>query len=75
MLTNQKYTPERLLDRIKKDNQLSTDSQLCDFLGIKSSVVSRVRNKRYGMSAELIIRIHDISGMPIRTIKEIAGIE
>lgn len=58
-----------MLDKILTDNNLGTDVALSTFLGISPPVISKIRHCRAGVGASLIIRIHEVTAMPVREIK------
>ncbi|MES2759871.1 MAG: hypothetical protein V4693_21070 [Pseudomonadota bacterium] len=63
------YQPGRLFDAICKLHGLGSDSRLAVFLGIGGAQISKVRHGVQPLSAPLLIRIHEITGMEIREIK------
>lgn len=59
----------KLLDELIARFNVKNDRQLAKALGISTPVVSRIRNKKSAVSADIIIRIHEVYGMPIAEIK------
>lgn len=64
-----------LLDLIQKTYQLKNDARLCAFLQVTPPVISKLRHARYGLSADMIIRIHEITGWAIADIKKKLGLK
>ncbi|HYD58938.1 MAG TPA: hypothetical protein VEC35_01190 [Noviherbaspirillum sp.] len=73
-LTNPAYTPENLLDVLAARLKVPNDAQLSKALRIDPAMVSKLRSKKAELSAALMVRMHDVSGMTIREIRELAGI-
>ncbi len=59
----------KLLDELQNRFEIKNDRQLAAKLGVSTPVMSRVRNGKCGVSADIIIRIHEVFGMPIAEIK------
>lgn len=59
-----------LLDFLKTEYELKSDRQLCAALGISPPVLSKIRNRAVSISADVIILIHEKTGMSIADIKE-----
>jgi plasmid maintenance system antidote protein VapI len=59
----------QLLDKIMKEYKLKTDAELARFLELKASQISKLRHNRLPVGAETILRVHDITGWEIKTIK------
>ena len=60
-----------LLDFLKREYELKSDRALCDALGVTPPVISRIRARRCKVSAELMITIHEKTGMSIEDIKNL----
>jgi hypothetical protein len=67
------YRPSRLLDAICKLRALKTDAQLARLLEIGSPQICKVRNGIQPLSARLLLRIHEVTGLEIRQLKELMG--
>ena len=61
----------KLLDELIARFNVKNDRQLAKALGISTPVVSRIRNNKSAVSADIIIRIHEVYGMPIAEIKSL----
>jgi plasmid maintenance system antidote protein VapI len=61
----------KLLDHIQATYEIKNDRQLADKLDISTPVISRIRNKKCGVSSDMMIRIHEVFGMSIADIKAI----
>jgi len=58
-----------LLDRLRYEFSLKSDGQLCEFLGVKRSTVSKIRHGINYVSADFMIRVHKASGWSIARIE------
>jgi transcriptional regulator with XRE-family HTH domain len=73
--TQYNYTPRvdnaatRFLDRLIKDMNLRNDAALARRLEVNAPLISKIRHGKFGVSAELIIRIHEKTDIPVKEIK------
>lgn len=68
-----KYQPSRLFDAICKNCALKTDSELAVLLGIGNAQICKVRHGNQPLSGQLLLRIHEVTGMEIRQLKMLMG--
>lgn len=61
--------PHKLLDHVLRRQGLKNDAELCRLLLLAPSCVSKIRNGRTGVNAELILRVHEAFGIPIAQLK------
>ncbi|WP_143131128.1 bacteriophage CI repressor [Noviherbaspirillum humi] len=61
--------PHPLLDFILSRMNLPNDAALCRRLEVKPYYISKVRNRRERVSAELLIALHEETGISIRELK------
>lgn len=59
-----------LLDFLRFEYGFSSDRQLGIALGISAPVMSKIRSRTVALSAEVMILIHEKTGMTIADIKE-----
>ena len=59
-----------LFDFLKTEYNISSDRQLCDALEISTPTLSKIRHGVIGISGDIIILIHEKTGMTIADIKE-----
>lgn len=69
----QETAANELLDAIITHYSLKNDAALCRLLEVAPPIVSKVRHQRIGLSDDLILRIHERTGMPVREIKTRLG--
>lgn len=60
----------KLFDFLKTEYGLPSDRQLCAALGIKPPLLSKIRNGVLRVSSDVIILIHEKTGMSIADIKD-----
>jgi hypothetical protein len=67
------YDPNRLLDALKEAMKLESDLALAELLEIPHAVISQIRHRGYPMSPSILIRMHEVSSLSIREMREIIG--
>lgn len=70
---NIEYMPSRLFDLICQQHGLKTDRELARLLGIGSPQTCRVRHGSQPLSGELLLRIHEVTGIQIQQLKILMG--
>ncbi len=58
-----------ILDVLKEKYDLKNDAAIAKALEIAPPIVSRIRNGKSNVSAEIILKIHETFGMPVADIK------
>jgi transcriptional regulator with XRE-family HTH domain len=61
----------KLLDELQSRFEIKNDRQLAAKLNLSTPVMSRIRNGKSAVSADVMIRIHEVLGLPIAEIKEL----
>lgn len=69
MVRNTKLKQNDLLDIIKDEFDLKNDKELADFLEMRPSMVSKLRNGRTPFTAYQILMIHDATDWSIAKIR------
>lgn len=69
----QSYDPSNLLDQLRTKLQLKNDAALSRLLDVKPPLLSKIRHRRQSVSASLIIRIHDTTGIAVRDLRDMMG--
>jgi transcriptional regulator with XRE-family HTH domain len=59
----------KLLDELQKRFDIPNDRQLAARLNVSTPVISRIRNGKCAVSADIMIRIHEVFEIPIAEIK------
>ena len=73
LLKSKDYNPKALIDHVKKKLGVKRDYELVKIIGFNASVISKVRHKRKLLSAELLLALHDATGIPIKEMKQMMG--
>lgn len=64
-----KCTQHLLFDAISQEFQLKNDAKLAAFLGINPPHICRLRQGRFRISGDIILRIYDKTGWSIEKIR------
>lgn len=67
------YNPDRLLNALRLHFQARSDRALARRLEVDPIVICRIRNLKFPVSAALLIRMHEETGMHIRDLRELMG--
>ena len=59
----------QLLDFLLRELEFTTDKQIADLLEVGVSAISKIRHGK-NVSPEIILRIHERTDIPVRTIRE-----
>jgi hypothetical protein len=67
------YNPSALLDALIKILALKNDAALCKVLQVDAPVISKIRSRRLDVGPAMLIRMHDVAGMPIKDLRSLMG--
>lgn len=67
------YDPNNLLDTLIKRLQLKNDAALSRALEVAPPVISKIRHNRLPVGASLLIRMHEVSEISIRELRQLMG--
>lgn len=67
------YMPSRLFDVICQTRGLKTDVELAALLGVGSAQICKVKHRVQPLSGQLLLRIHEVTGMEIGELKGLMG--
>jgi hypothetical protein len=73
VLDDVNYDPNRLLDYLTKKMQAKNDAALSRELGVAPPVISKIRHRVLPVGASMLIRMHEISDMSIRDLRNLMG--
>lgn len=68
------YDPMALIESLKQTFALRTDNDLARLLDVTPALLSKVRNLRIAISADLLIRMHDKTGLTIDELRRRLGV-
>jgi hypothetical protein len=67
------FKPSNLFDCLISIMKLKNDAALSQALGIGSPIISKIRHNRLPVSASLLLRIHDVTQLPVRDLRDFMG--
>lgn len=67
------YDPNRLLDSLIEKLQLKNDAALSRTLEVAPPIISKIRHKRVPVRASLLIRMHEVTNLSIRELRDLMG--
>jgi hypothetical protein len=67
------YNPNHLLDVLIGKLQLKNDAALARTLEVAAPVISKIRHRRLPVGASLLIRMHEVTGLSIRDLRDLMG--
>lgn len=67
------YSPEKLIDRLCTAVGARSYSALGRVIDVSPSVLSKVRHRRLAVSSEILLRMHEKTGIPIRELRRWMG--
>lgn len=67
------YNPDVLLNELQQRLRLRNDAQLSRALEVAPPVISKIRHRRLPVGASLLIRMHEVSGISIRDLRNLMG--
>ena len=65
-------TPHKLFDHIRETYNLKTDAALAHVLGVRTPLISKIRNGVIRITPTVIIAVHEQTNIPIAKIKEMS---
>ena len=71
--SQESYHPNHLLDILLGKMQLKNDAALSRMLEVAPPVISKIRHHRLPVGASLLIRMHEVTGMSIRDLRDLMG--
>jgi hypothetical protein len=72
-LADTNYDPNRLLNALIERLNLKNDAALSRALEVAPPVISKIRHRRLPVGASLLIRMHEVSEMSIRELRDLMG--
>lgn len=67
------YNPNKLLDAMLDILKLKNDAALARALEVAPPIISKVRHRQLPVGASMLIRMHEVSHMEIRELRELMG--
>ena len=70
---NNAFNPDRLLDALIERMNLKNDAALSRALEVAPPVISKIRHRRLPVGASILIRMHEVSGLSVRELRDLMG--
>jgi hypothetical protein len=67
------YDPNFLLDALIRNLNLKNDSELSDALEVPPPVIFKIRYRRLPVGASLLVRMHEVTTLSIRELRDLMG--
>jgi plasmid maintenance system antidote protein VapI len=67
------YNPDNLLDTLLSKLNLKNDAALSRALEVAPPVISKIRHRRLPVGASMLIRMHEVSELSIRELRDLMG--
>ena len=67
------YNPDNLLASLIGKMNLKNDAALSRALEVAPPVISKIRHRRLPVGASLLIRMHEVTNLSIRELRELMG--
>ena len=74
-----KVTPEQVtlnnafMNELIRSKRLKNDAALSRLLQVAPPVISKIRHRRLPVGASILIRMHEVSNLPIRELRDLMG--
>ena len=73
LVSQEGYDPNRLLDALIQKLNLKNDAALSRALEVRPPVISKIRHRTLPVGASLLIRMHEVTEMSIRELRDLMG--
>jgi len=73
LVSQEGYDPNRLLDALIQKLGLKNDAALSRALEVRPPVISKIRHRTLPVGASLLIRMHEVTDLSIRELRELMG--
>ncbi|TFV88431.1 hypothetical protein E4K72_21950 [Oxalobacteraceae bacterium OM1] len=67
------YDPNNLLESLIERLNLKNDAALSRALEVAPPLISKIRHRRLPVGASLLIRMHEVSNLSIKDLRELMG--
>jgi len=66
--------PNKLIDGLIDHLSLKNDASLSRALDVAPPVISKIRNRKLPVGASILVRMHDVTGLPINDLRKMGDI-
>lgn len=67
------YDPNRLLDALMERLGVKTDAAMARALEVAPPIISKIRHRKLAVGASLLIRMHEVTDLSIRALRDLMG--
>jgi hypothetical protein len=67
------YDPNKLLDTLIGRLKLKNDAALSRVLEVAPPVISKIRHRHLPVGASILLRMHEVSEIPVRDLRALMG--
>jgi hypothetical protein len=68
------YNPANLLDILIEGMKVECDAGLARKLQVGRGVISKIRNRQIAITSDMLIRMHEVSELPISSLRIMMGL-
>ncbi|MGV3654676.1 MAG: hypothetical protein ACO1N5_10705 [Noviherbaspirillum sp.] len=68
-----RYDPDNLLGSLRGRLNLKNDAALSRALEVAPPIISKIRHRRLPVGASLLIRMHEVTDLSIKDLRELMG--
>lgn len=68
------YNPVALVDGLISEMALRNDAHLARVLKVPAPIISKVRNNRTPVTAALLLRMHEVTDLPVKRLRKMLGV-
>jgi plasmid maintenance system antidote protein VapI len=68
------YRPNALFNHVLELMNLESDNQLAIALGVKRTRICNIRQRKENLSTNMLLALHDLTGLPASKLREWAGL-
>lgn len=73
LVSQETYNPNHLLDILIERLNLKNDAALSRALEVAPPVISKIRHRRLPVGASMLIRMHEVSTLSVRELRDLMG--
>src|SRR3954453_19812872 len=71
--SQESYNPNHLLDFLLEKMNLKNDAALSRKLEVAPPVISKIRHRRLPVGGSMLIRMHEVTTMSVRELRDLMG--
>lgn len=73
--TSTKNDPNKFFDTLIKHLELKNDARLSEALEVAPPVISKIRHRKLPVGYAMLVRIHDLTELPLKTLRSWAEVK